>query len=418
MSRRFFLYSSFFLVLLLCGASFSWGYFTQSREIFPHSLILRLAGKMPPAVMVPANAVDPEDLAALSALGYYEGTYDQNADLQGVLIHDPAAASPGLNLYYSWKKPGAQLLTMEGEVVHRWSADDTIWGHVEPLQDGGVLVTSKFEYLRRLSRDSEILWTLPGGFHHALWLEGDRVWAIDRVDRIEADIHDDVPVFSEEIVAVSMDGEELERHSILDMLRGTPHAHLIPSLRHREFRDAQVIDPLHANHVEVFDGSQAHHSPLFAKGNLLIGLRHLNLAMIVDGRTFKAIWVWGPVTLTRPHHPSSVEGGRILVFNNGLQESEILELEPETHQVVWSYAPGESFFTEFMGSVQRLPNGNTLITESGKGYVFEIDREGKTVWQFANPDVDEEGVRAAIWRMSRYAPGELPFESVPGDDGS
>jgi len=369
--------------------------------------------------MVPASAIDPDDLAGLSALGYFEGTYDPNADLQGVVLHDTAAASPGLNLYYSWKKPGAQLLTMEGKVVHSWSADDAIWAHVEPLDDGGVLAVAKFEYLRRLSRDSEVLWTLPGGFHHALWLEGERIWAIVRVDRIEADIHDDVPVLSEELVAVSLDGEELERHSILDMLRGTPHAHLIPSLRHRDFSSAKVIDPLHANHVEVFDGSQAHHSALFTKGNFLVGLRHLNLVMIVDGRTFKAIWVWGPSTLTRPHHPSSVEGGRILVFNNGSQESEILELDPETRHVLWSYAPGESFFTEFMGSAQRLPNGNTLITESGKGYVFEVDREGRTVWRFANPDVDDEGVRAAIWRMSRYAHGELPFETfAEGDDGS
>ena len=70
---------------------------------------------------------------------------------------------------------------------------------------------------------------------------------------------------------------------------------------------------------------------------------------------------------------------------------------------------GEDFFSRTRGSIQRLPNGNTLITESDRGYVFEVTPEGETVWRFANPDIRENGTRIAIWRMLRFRRAELPF---------
>ena len=38
-----------------------------------------------------------------------------------------------------------------------------------------------------------------------------------------------------------------------------------------------------------------------------------------------------------------------------------------------------------MGSVQRLPNGNTLVTDSFAGRAFEVTRERQVVWRFDNP---------------------------------
>jgi hypothetical protein len=38
-----------------------------------------------------------------------------------------------------------------------------------------------------------------------------------------------------------------------------------------------------------------------------------------------------------------------------------------------------------MGNAQRLPNGNTLITESAFGRFFEVTREGEIVWEYVNP---------------------------------
>ena len=49
------------------------------------------------------------------------------------------------------------------------------------------------------------------------------------------------------------------------------------------------------------------------------------------------------------------------------------------------------------------------MTESNRGYVHEVTPDGRTVWKFANPDVNEQGMRMAIWRMTRFGRDELPF---------
>jgi len=43
------------------------------------------------------------------------------------------------------------------------------------------------------------------------------------------------------------------------------------------------------------------------------------------------------------------------------------------------------FYSESCGTAQRLPNGNTLITESDGGRAFELTADGQLVWEFYNP---------------------------------
>jgi hypothetical protein len=40
-----------------------------------------------------------------------------------------------------------------------------------------------------------------------------------------------------------------------------------------------------------------------------------------------------------------------------------------------------------MGNAQRLPNGNTLITESSFGRIFEVTKNGKIVSEYVNPSL-------------------------------
>ena len=48
-----------------------------------------------------------------------------------------------------------------------------------------------------------------------------------------------------------------------------------------------------------------------------------------------------------------------------------------------------AFFSPYMGSVQRLWNGNTLICESAFGRLFEVTPDGDVVWEFVIPDFGE-----------------------------
>jgi hypothetical protein len=56
-----------------------------------------------------------------------------------------------------------------------------------------------------------------------------------------------------------------------------------------------------------------------------------------------------------------------------------------------------------------LPNGNTLITESDTGHVFEVTPAGERVWEFAVPAFDEQGNRAAVWRATRFAADRISW---------
>lgn len=53
----------------------------------------------------------------------------------------------------------------------------------------------------------------------------------------------------------------------------------------------------------------------------------------------------------------------------------------------WTYyhSQQEDMFSQILSSVQRLPNGNTLIAVGRQGRAFEINPVGDVVWEFINP---------------------------------
>ena len=75
-----------------------------------------------------------------------------------------------------------------------------------------------------------------------------------------------------------------------------------------------------------------------------------------------------------------------------------------TKEIVWEYkgTPPQNFYTKTMGSAQGLPNGNTLITESRKGHIFEITKTGEIVWDYYCTNIDESSnKRATIYKTTR-----------------
>jgi len=168
----------------------------------------------------------------------------------------------------------------------------------------------------------------------------------------------------------------------------------------------ESYDYSHLNSVEVLPETILGNSDKrFRKGNYLICLRNLDLVLILDGDSKKPVWGWGPGVLDWPHAPVMLENGNILVFDNGAHRgySRVLEVNPGNDEIVWEYKsdPPEDFYSKLGSSAQRLPNGNTLICEEGKGRAFEITGQGEIVWEFYNP-VLIKGRRRMIYRMKRY----------------
>jgi hypothetical protein len=51
----------------------------------------------------------------------------------------------------------------------------------------------------------------------------------------------------------------------------------------------------------------------------------------------------------------------------------------------WSWDQGTSMFASSLGGVERLENGNTLVTWGVRGTLFEVNPEGEVVWKYINP---------------------------------
>jgi hypothetical protein len=163
------------------------------------------------------------------------------------------------------------------------------------------------------------------------------------------------------------------------------------------------MDLLHANSIQILDRRV---EGLGAPGDALISIRELDLIAVIDLERRAVVWTWGPGEIQRPHHPTLLADGNLLIFDNGSMRkySRVIELDPRSRVIKWQYVakPPSDFFSHQKGAAEKLPNGNVLITDSLAGRVFEVTRAGERVWEFYNPDIDEkQRKRAEIYRMTR-----------------
>ncbi len=132
----------------------------------------------------------------------------------------------------------------------------------------------------------------------------------------------------------------------------------------------------------------------FKPGNLIILPRNWWTIFIVDKDSGKIVWEYegdykGGISGGHEAHmiPKGFPGaGNIMVLDNGSMvhkgASFVLEINPLTKKLDWIYDVGKDFWTGTRGSIQRLSNGNTLITEDNTGRIFEVTKDKELVWQY------------------------------------
>jgi hypothetical protein len=197
------------------------------------------------------------------------------------------------------------------------------------------------------------------------------------------------------------------------------------------------------NHWYEEDGDQRFHPQ-----NIIFSSRAANFVAIVSRETGKIVWRVGPDF--SPGHPEAQLGqfvgqhhahmipwglpgaGNILVFDNGgvsgyggskgypkyvRMHSRVLEFDPVSLQIVWEYGDRDHpnlFMSYFISSAQRLPNGNTLITDGANGMLFEVTPSKLMVWKHISTSVNDLG-NNYVYRAYRTPPEWLPAGFNPGD---
>ena len=160
-----------------------------------------------------------------------------------------------------------------------------------------------------------------------------------------------------------------------------------------------LIDWVHANALDVD-----------TDGNILVSCRHLDEITKINRQTGDIIWRWGgeycknnqftfindPTGFSHQHFIRKLTNGNLSLFDNGnLHSPEYsraveyqLDEENKLAFLVWEYSNDPISFSSAMGSVNRLPDHNTIIGW-GTGVnpaISEVDAQGNVTQFLTIPD--------------------------------
>ncbi len=136
-------------------------------------------------------------------------------------------------------------------------------------------------------------------------------------------------------------------------------------------------------------------------GNYVVSLRNFDALVKIDYDRGDVLWQLGGVhnqfTIQNDplggfygeHSVRVLANGDILLYDNGLHHTPeearaaeyALDTDAMTATLVWEYRRTPILTTEFVGSVERLTSGNTLVAFGWVGTVDEADPAGSTVWE-------------------------------------
>ena len=348
-----------------------------------------------------ASALAQRDaVGALMQIPYLSG-YDPAKGEVGVTVYDPARAQPGWNLCVSAHAGEARLTDMKGVERHRWAfnakrawpnldADpenrgyEKFWRRALLLPGGDLLVIWEYIGMARIDSRSQLKWAALNGAHHDLSVDkGGLIYALTREKKIIPEINRDEPVIEDFVTILSPEGRLVKKISLLRAFEHSEYAPLLVPMKN-------AGDLLHANTVQVLDGSLAAASAHFREGNLLVSSHALGVIAVLDPAQEKVVWALSGQWRAQ-HRPRLLATGGILMFDNfgtmRVGQSRALEVDPFTQQIAWRYGEGEGqgFYSMSGGYIQRLPNGNTLITSSNEGRAFEVTPDKAVVWEYRNP---------------------------------
>jgi hypothetical protein len=358
------------------------------------------------------------ELERVLSLPYVRGSVAAPA-ATGVVLHDHERTWAGLGLYTSGHAPEAILIDLDGRPLHRWrfrferafpgkpkDQGSYHFRRARLLPGGGLVALFQGGGLVRLDRDSKLLWALDAPVFNDVTVLPDGTLLTLTKEAVERpQVRRGEPVLEDSVLWVSPEGRPLRRLSLLDALLSSPWRDLASPL-------PAGADIFHSNTVRRLD-DPAGTGP-WRPGNLLVSLRQIDMVMVVDPSTERVVWAQrGP--WVRQHEPVRLPGERLLVFDNRGRggASQVLEIDLGSGEVLWRWpgaGPGTLASRE-AGAAARLPNGDTLITESERGRAFEVTRGGEVVWEFVSPHRAGPGdeLVATLFEMLR-----VPEEEVAG----
>ena len=338
----------------------------------------------------------------------------------GLTVYNQEKACHGYTLFSPMTGTAAYLMDMHGEIVHRWQLSYRPGTYGYLLDNGHLLINGR-------TNNEPVTFGGRGGIIQELDWDGTVVW--EYADPL---LHHDfcrMPNGNTMVLAWETIPSDMVPR-VQGGLPGTEHNDGIWSDVFREVTpDKRTVWEWHTfEHLDVTtdaigplyqrqEWTHANTCEVLPDGNLLTSYRYLNTIAIIDKQSGQFGWKWGQDELGGQHDPHLLANGNILLFDNGwftrraapYPTSRILEVDPTTDTIVWSYetTPGWRFFSSFISGAQRLENGNTFICEGMTGRFFEITLDGNIVWEYVSPFFGHDerwGNVNTVFRAYRYSP--------------
>ncbi|WP_306060705.1 aryl-sulfate sulfotransferase [Natronococcus wangiae] len=283
-------------------------------------------------------------------------------------------------------------LTSDGEVAWEWSVPDSRVFAVEQLDEETVLAAVAVEtpaadcpeeYLEyededdhcvhnrvvEIDKDSnEVVWEYDW---YDEFIVNHEVHDVERLDNGETAIAD---MGNDRAFTVDRDGEiTWEWHAEDHLTPGTPF--------YEEYggpeKEGEHDDWTHMNDIDHLEN-----------GNFQMSIRNFDVIIEVDPETDEIVDTVGEPgnygMLKHQHNPHRIEAEGTMVVADS-ENDRIIELDLESEEHVWRYTGPSSNSLQWPRDADRLPNGNTLITDSRNNRVLEVNPDGEIVWQFADP---------------------------------
>ena len=350
------------------------------------------------------------------------------------LTYQSAQTCPGYTFFCSVRGHHATVVDLQGRIVHQWQHREGIQ-HIKLLDSGNLLIQTlppidaggrekvggSAEAMIELSPTGEVVWEHRDPTQHHDYVRlanGNTVYLAWEL----------IPLEISERIRGAHHHEEDPEQMWGDVVREIDSAgNIVKEWLSWEHLDVErdVICPLesrkewtHANSLEVLDN-----------GDWLISFRLTSSIVRVNSETGEINWRWdpqtvfenhdkklGPPELSHQHNAQMLDNGNLLVFDNGCHRlrgpswSRVVEMDPLNFEYRWTYAAPSilAFYSFMVSGCQRLPNGNTLITEGASGRIFEVTVEKEVVWEYISPWTipSNFGPSPAVFRSYRFSPDD------------
>ena len=261
---------------------------------------------------------------------------------------------------------------------------------------------------------------------HDIQLLDDGGYILQAYDSISVDMSELTPGGLTDAIVITLIIQEFDSNKNLIFEWHAWEQLDIGDYQHLDLAD-NVIHWMHGNSIYVDVDS-----------NIIISNRRSSEVIKIDRYSGEIIWIFGgpnnefDITndpyngFSRQHDVRRIENDNILVFDNGNDHeppiSRALEYElnesEKTAELVWDFSHPNGYVGLAMGSVQRLPNNNTLINWgrlAGQGGVFtEVDYDKNIVLDIQYPDtVHCYRVTKSNWNFdTNLIPGDTNLDNI------